>query len=35
MKDSLGTFGNKEYDLYIIDIRTPEMNGIDIVQRNS
>jgi DNA-binding response OmpR family regulator len=29
-KIAWGTLGKKEYDLYIVDIRTPEMNGIEL-----
>lgn len=27
-----GTLGTKEYDLYLLDIRTPEMNGMELFQ---
>jgi len=27
-----GTLGKKDYDLYIVDIRTPEMNGMELYQ---
>jgi CheY-like chemotaxis protein len=32
-KAALDLLGQKEYDLCLIDIRTPEMNGIEFYQR--
>jgi DNA-binding response OmpR family regulator len=31
-KIARGTLGKRDYDLYIVDVRTPEMNGMELYE---